>query len=238
MRQHRCSIGLVEAAHGIGVNAGGVDHHARAQGKGFPRFGVLRGSPLHAPCRLLQAGNRQVVEAGGTEIGGCAHQRDGQAGIVELRIPVAYAAGELISAQAGQGGQRFAVVEQARRRDVAGAGEQVIELQAGAEFEFFNDAAGGDDEGQRPHQRCGIFKQTPPFEQGMAHQRQVALAQVAHTAMDQLGAARGRAAGEVAALKQQRTVAARGGIDGATEAGGATADDEHVPAIACAQPGQ
>ena len=60
-------------------------------------------------------------------------------------------------------------------------------------------------------------------------QADIALLQVAHAAVCQLGAATGGAFAEVALLKQQHVVAARRGIDGNANAGGATAHDNHVP---------
>ena len=56
----------------------------------------------------------------------------------------------------------------------------------------------------------------------------VALLQVAQAAVDELGALRRRAAGEVVALDERRAQAPRGGVEGDAGAGDAAADDEHV----------
>ena len=60
-------------------------------------------------------------------------------------------------------------------------------------------------------------------------QRDVALLEIAHAAVHELGAAARRALAEVVLLEQQDVVAAAGRVDGDADAGGAAADDDHVP---------
>ena len=56
----------------------------------------------------------------------------------------------------------------------------------------------------------------------------VALLEVAQAAVDELGALRRRAAGEVVGLDEGRAQAPGGGVEGDAGAGDAAADDEHV----------
>ena len=67
------------------------------------------------------------------------------------------------------------------------------------------------------------FAEAPVDEAGLPR------AQVAHPAVDQLGAAAGGAAGEVAAFDQEGAVSARGGVEGGREPGAAATDDDDVP---------
>src|SRR5205814_1251563 len=65
--------------------------------------------------------------------------------------------------------------------------------------------------------------------QRLHHQAQIALFQVAHTAVHQLGAAAGCPFAEVVLFDEERGVAAAGRVHGDAGAGGAAADDDEVP---------
>jgi len=73
-----------------------------------------------------------------------------------------------------------------------------------------------------------VAAQGPALPQRLQHQRDVALLQVAHTAVNQLGAAARSALGEVVGLEQRGAVAATGRVDGAAEARRAAADHEDL----------
>src|SRR5260370_15622503 len=73
-----------------------------------------------------------------------------------------------------------------------------------------------------------LQKQTALLER-LHDQPNIALLQVAHAAVCQLGAATGRAFAEVALLQQQDIVAASRGIDRNAYAGRTPAYDKHVP---------
>jgi hypothetical protein len=74
-----------------------------------------------------------------------------------------------------------------------------------------------------------VAAQPPALAQRVVDQLEVALSEVAHTAVEQLGAAAGRAFGEVHRFEQQRGVATCSGIDGCAESSGAAADHNHIP---------
>ena len=76
-----------------------------------------------------------------------------------------------------------------------------------------------------------VLPQEPPLLERLHHQRDVALLEVAHAAVHELGGAARRALAEIALLEQQHVVAARGRVDGHAHAGGAAADDHHVPGL-------
>ncbi len=74
-----------------------------------------------------------------------------------------------------------------------------------------------------------ILAQQAAFLQRLHHQRDVALFQITHTAVNQLGGAAGGCFAEVFALEQQNVVTARGRVDRNADAGCAPADDYDVP---------
>jgi hypothetical protein len=75
----------------------------------------------------------------------------------------------------------------------------------------------------------GCFAQQPAaFAHRLARQRDLALAQVAQAAVDQLRRARRRSPGEVARLDQHHGNAAPRRLEGDAGAGDAAADDEQV----------
>src|SRR5262249_54043743 len=72
-------------------------------------------------------------------------------------------------------------------------------------------------------------KQHATLLQRLHHQRYISLLEIAHAAMNQLGAAAGSALAEVALLQQQDVVPASGGINCDSDAGGASTNYDHVP---------
>src|SRR5258706_8754185 len=74
-----------------------------------------------------------------------------------------------------------------------------------------------------------VLKEKATFLQGFHDQPNVALFQIPHAAMCQLGAAAGRAFAEVALLQQQHVVPARRSIDSHPDTSGSAAYDNHVP---------
>jgi hypothetical protein len=60
----------------------------------------------------------------------------------------------------------------------------------------------------------GVSKQNSALVQGLAHKRDVALGQVAHASVDELGAPARGSVSEVERLEQQRSISACGRIDG------------------------
>src|SRR5487761_1732443 len=74
-----------------------------------------------------------------------------------------------------------------------------------------------------------VAKHSSALFQGLQHQGNVALLQVTHTAMGQLGAAAGSSLGKVFLFQQQSSVAARGSVERGAKSSGSAADDKHVP---------
>jgi hypothetical protein len=81
----------------------------------------------------------------------------------------------------------------------------------------------------------GVGQHRAALVQGLAHQADLALTEVAHAAVQQLGGARGGALGEVLGLQQRHAQAALRGVERQPEARGAAADDDQVVALDAAQ---
>ncbi|MPN52813.1 hypothetical protein SDC9_200476 [bioreactor metagenome] len=113
------------------MDTGGVDDDLGLYLEFFPGLGIPGERADDAAARLEEADNRQVVEAGGTVVDGGAHQRDGQAGIVKLSVPVADAAAQPIRVQAGQGGKQRGPVQPGGSRQAVSAGQPVVEFESG-----------------------------------------------------------------------------------------------------------
>src|SRR6185436_12201655 len=107
--------------------------------------------------------------------------------------------------------------------------EDVVELQPQAVEGRFPPVVIGHDEGEVAHQVRRIPPQDAALLQGFHHQRDVSLFEIANAAVHQLGAAAGSPLAEIAALEQQRRIAARGGIDRDADSGCAAADHNDVP---------
>ena len=95
----------------------------------------------------------------------------------------------------------------------------------------FTSAVAGEDrdhERQHPHQVGGVAAQPLALGQRLVDEGDLALLEVAEAAVDQLGALRRRARGEVAAFDERGAQAPAGGVEGHAGAGDAAAHDQHV----------
>jgi hypothetical protein len=83
-------------------------------------------------------------------------------------------------------------------------------------------------EAQRPHDVRRALEQHLAFLQRLAHQRELAVFEVAQPAVDQLGARRRGVRGQVVLLGQHHAPAAAGQVAGDAAAIDAAAHDQHV----------
>ena len=85
--------------------------------------------------------------------------------------------------------------------------------------------------------RCGALRRQPAaFAERLEDQLDAALLQVANAAVDEFGAAAGRALAEVVLLEQHHAISARGRIDRNAQARGTAADHERCPTGGCRRP--
>ena len=195
-----------------------------------PVSSVAEADAIHEAIAVLRHGrDLGVVEQRRALFAGGRHQVDQQAGVVELAVEVDHPAFQAFRLDGGQALQRFLARENARSAEAILAGQQIVELQPDAIERRFPPIVIGHHEAQIAHQVRSVLQQQAALLQRFHHQREVALLQVAHAAVHQLGAAAGSAFAEIALLQQQDVVAAAGGIDRDARAGGAAAHDDHVP---------
>ena len=84
-----------------------------------------------------------------------------------------------------------------------------------------------------------VAQHVAALAQGVQNQREVELLEIAHAAMNQLGAAARSSLAEIEALDQQSAITARGGLDRRAQTGCAPADHQHIPGLRLtAQPDQ
>ena len=89
----RRRLRLVELAHGIDENAGGIDYGSGWQVVGAARFEVGGAHAGQVAVGVLQQGlHRAVVQGGAAVVEAGLGQVHGQAGIIELPVVVAHAA--------------------------------------------------------------------------------------------------------------------------------------------------
>ncbi len=234
-RQQRLGARLVEAAHRVGEDAGGVDHHPR---RDLERLAALLVARRHAgdqPMGAMRAGGLEQadhahgVDRHAPQVVEGAGEGDGEPRVVELRIVIDHAAAQAGGLDRRQQRQRLGARQRARRSQAEAAGEQVVDLEAGAVERPLPPLVARHHEAQVAHQVGSVAQQQPALAQRFDHQREVALPQVTDAAVRQLGAAARGPLGEVVTLEQRGAVAARRGVDRRPQAGRAAADHQHVP---------
>ena len=170
---------------------------------------------------------------------GCgAPDGQGQAGVVKLAVPVFDAAAQALGLRGGQELLGLGAAEQFGLAQAGFACELVVQRQAQAIKRRFPPAVAGHDKGQGLGNMGRAVQHRGALAQGLAHQRNIALGQVAHAAVHQLGGARGGAFGKVLRLDQYHPQAARSGVQCHAQAGGAAAYDRQVVTRVCGQAGQ
>jgi hypothetical protein len=109
------------------------------------------------------------------------------------------------------------------------AGEEIVDLEADAIEGCFPPDITGHDEGQVADEVRRILGEQSTFPQSFQDQADVALLEVANTAMNQLGAATGSALGKVMAFEQQGRIPAGGRVHSNAQTRGAPAYDRDIP---------
>jgi hypothetical protein len=170
-----------------------------------------------------------VVDQQGAARGRGARQQHRQPGVVELAVPVLHAAGQAALAHGGQQLADPARVEELGVAQAAAAGQHVVGFQADAVEAALPPLVARHHEGQPLRDMGRVGEHRAALLQRFAHQADVALRQVAHTAVRQLGGARRGALREVVRFDQHHAEAAHRRVERHTQAGGAAADHRQVP---------
>jgi hypothetical protein len=165
-----------------------------------------------------------VVDSGGDEM-------DEETGVVELAIMIEDPTAETVLADGGEAGKGFFEGEDVRLAEVVLASEKVVDLHADAVEGGFPPGVVGDDEGEIVDEVRGVLEEQAALLEGFHDERDVALLEIADTAVDELGGATGGTFAEVLALDEKDVETAGAGIDSYASADGAAADDDDVPGV-------
>ena len=175
------------------------------------------------------ADHADVVEERRALFGGGLDQVDQQPGVVELAVVVDHSAAQAFGPDRRQPRQRLVPREDLRGSEPVLAGQDVVDLQAQPVEGRLPPVVAGHDERQVADQVRSILSKQPALLERLHHQRDVALLEVAHAAVHELGAPARGALAEVVLFEEHDVVSAARGIHGDADTGGTAADDDDVP---------
>ena len=212
----------------IDPRASGIDHALGANGEGLARLCIAADHTSNAISFVHQLFSGAVIDQ--QSAFGCrrAGQRQRQTRIVKLTVPVFDAALEPLLLHGGQvfdglaAGQKFGGAQPSLAR------QRVIHLEADAVERRVQHFIGRHDKGQRLRQVRSVVQQGCALVQRLAHQRDIALGQIAHAAVHQLSSARRCALGKVHGFQQHYLEATRRRIHSHAQTRGTAADDGQV----------
>ena len=232
-----CCYGHVAVfvAQGVHPDAGGIDDTPGVHCNALPRLSILAAQARHLAIGVQQPLHRAVIDQQGPGLGCCFCQRDGQAGIVKLAVPVFDAALQAPWVDARQRSQCAVAAQKPRLAQPRFAGQHVVHHQPQAVKRGFPPLIRRHHKGQRLGQMRRVVQQRGALVQGLVNQTDIALGQVAHTAVQQLGGTRRCALGKVMRLQQHHAQASTGSIQRHAQAGRATAHDGDVVLRAISQ---
>ena len=210
---------------GVDPHTSGIDHGAGADLGVFVAEGVAQAHPPTVGRRAQAHHPGVVAQMGASGLSG-AGQGQGQAGVVELAVPIAHT-----RHRTGHVGQEPTQRRAAQR--LGGAQTQaprqpLVHLEPRPRHGPRQAACFSHHKRQRLGQMGRQPQHHGAFAQGLAHQRHPALRQIAHATVQQLGGARRGATGKVARLHQRHAPAFERGLHGHPQAGGATTDHQHI----------
>ncbi len=150
---------VVEAAHGVGEGARGVDHDL---GRDLERLGagvaVLEHGAAEPAASLEKRRDLDVVHDDGPALGRGEGQRDVHARVVELPVVVLHGAAEALALEHREALAGVGSVDQAARLEVGLAGQHVVELQAGEVVGELEGVVDGREQRQRPSQVRSVLQ--------------------------------------------------------------------------------
>ena len=231
------SCALVEGAHLVGPHAGGVHDGATAHVEllavGLDR---RRGHPPVAV--LAQAAQRGVGGDGRSVRGRRARHGQAEPGVVGPGVVVEVGAGQTVGGHRGEVGQRLVLGEALVDLADAGPAGEVVAPHRHAHRPGHlrrHDPVLGqdrDEERQRADQVGRQLAQPLALGQGLVDQDDLPLLEVAQPAVDELGALRRRARGQVALVDEGRAEPPRRGVEGHADARDPAPHDQDVERLA------
>src|SRR5208282_666584 len=216
----------------IAESAGGVDHNFRGGAKFVAGFDIACFDAVDKSLGVLrQAPDFDVVQQRCALLERCDHHVDEQPGVVKLTVVINCPATQAFSLQCWQMFKRLFFGKNAGDAKAVFSGQQLIELQSETVEWSLPPIVVRHDERQIVHDVGRVLQKQSALLERFHDEANIALLQVTHPSVCQLGAATGGALAEVALLEQQHIVAARSGIDCYAYAGSAAAHNDHVPCL-------
>ena len=221
----------------VGPDPGGVDDRARPDRRTGGRRRRRRAPSTCPSPSLVSPTTRHRLATTAPWSGRGAGDREHEPGVVGGGVVVQVAAGQAVPRHRRQVGERLVGVEAlVQLADAEPAGE-VVHPHRRAEGP--GDPAGDqavpgedrDHERQQLDQVGSVAAEALALVERLVDEADVALLEVAQSPVDELGALRRGAAGEVVGFDQRRAQAPGGGVEGDPDAGDPAADDEHVEVL-------
>ncbi len=212
-REHRRGTRIVEPPHAVNVNAGRIDHGPRFYLERLTALGVLCDHARNPAAFLDKPRNRRIVERGSTQVNDRLRQGHRHAGVVELTVGVKNAAVQALGADRGDFLDDFIPAYPMRSSDSGSAREQVVEFQSDPIEGQIEPAIGRNNKVAGVYQVRSVPQEHAALLERLAYQGDVSLGQVAHSTVNQLGAAARGSVGEVAGFEEQRPIAPRRGVE-------------------------
>ena len=236
-RRHHGLCAAVLFAQGIDPHPCGVDHAPRCNLVALPRQSVHAMHPRHLAVGVAQALDPQAVEQQSPLQRRAACQGQRQLGVIELAIPIHHTAAQTLRLHRGQTGQSLPARQKLGSPQARRARQSVVQLQTHAIKRLFPPRIRGHHKGQGLGDVRCVVQQCAALVQRFAHQGNVALRQIPHAPVHQLGRTRRGAFGKIVRLQQHHAVATRRGIQSQTQTRGPAAHNGQVINSALVQEG-
>ena len=185
--QQGLRAGVVEAPHTVDPGPGRVHDHERPYRRDLGRQPIAHRHAAHPAVRLDEPRDLGVARNQGPRLGGAAHGRDHEAGVVGLRIVVQGSALQVLVSQSGLETQRGLTSQPAVRLHVVEGREQIVQPHPRAELPGGDpgSAVHGEQEWQGMHQMRRNAEQHAPLTARLEYEAKLALLEIADAAVDE-----------------------------------------------------
>ena len=229
-RSHRLlRLRFVEPPDLVGEDTRRVHHHPAPEHQLPPHETGFRLHPGDAALLLDEARHPDMIQNHRPLCHRRAGHRQRQGRIVELRVPVERASVQTPPPEIRDATLRLRRSGMLRAADPQITREAVIDRESRAVEKPLIPPVGRHHERQRLHQTRRVFQEPAPLPQRLAHQPDLAVAQITHAPMDELRTFRGGSFREIRLLEQDGTIAPRRRIERGRQARRSATDHDHIP---------
>ena len=180
---------MIQRPEGIRKDPGRIDDHSGPDTNLAIGFQVLCNHSGQSVIVLQKGVHLYIGQDQSAQMFDRAGQADRQPGVIELRVIVLNRALQAIGLENRKVSHGFGPGEKRRGAEAARTGQEVIDLEPRSVEEPLPLTEYGNQVSQPLYQMRGAPDQPPPFGQGLTHQSHVSLSKVAHTTVNELGAA-------------------------------------------------